>query len=79
MGCKIDQARGGLLHDSFFMTGEILSLIKVMFGSSIGLLSAMPRNSFNLINEEDINIVKHSSWCNDFSSRYKESLDCDLC
>lgn len=35
---------------SFSMTGEILSLIKVMLGFIHGLLSAMLRNSFNLIN-----------------------------
>ena len=34
----------------FSMTGEILSLIKVMLGFIHGLLSAMLRNSFNLIN-----------------------------
>ena len=45
-------ARGGLLHDLFFYDwrGEILSLIKVMLGFIHGLLSAMLRNSFNLIN-----------------------------
>ena len=43
-------ARGGLLHDLFFYDWRDTKFNKVMLGFIHGLLSAMLRNSFNLIN-----------------------------